>query len=466
MNTIDVDYLVVGAGAAGMAFADTMITETDATLAIVDRYHQPGGHWTTAYPFVRLHQPSAFYGVNSRKLGSDTIDQVGWNKGLYELATAGEVCAYFDQVMQQQLLPTGRVSYFPMSDYTGSGQFQTVAGQGYQVNARRIVDATYMRAIVPSMRPAPYASTPNVVCVPPNELPTRAPDHQNYVVVGGGKTGIDACLWLLRHGFEPDRITWIIPRDSWLLDRALVQPGELFTEAVGAAVANQIAAIEAAESIDDLFDRLEQGGNLLRLDPSVRPRMYRCATVSQAELVELRRITHVIRGRHVVSIDDQEISLTQGERVPAPPNPLYVDCTADGLEKRPEVPVFHGESITLQAVRGCQQVFSAALIAHVEATYDHDSVRNELCTPVSHPNVAEDWLRITMEYNRNHLRWLADDDLMAWLESARLDQYSQLLAPMTVGLDARDDMRRQAKALLESNNEKLARLLAHVAPPG
>ncbi len=35
--------------------------------SIVDRNDQPGGHWTTAYPFVRLHQPSAYYGVNSRQ---------------------------------------------------------------------------------------------------------------------------------------------------------------------------------------------------------------------------------------------------------------------------------------------------------------------------------------------------------------------------------------------------------------
>ncbi len=64
---MEVDYLVIGAGAMGMAFIDTMVTETNTTVAVVDRYHQPGGHWTMAYPFVRLHQPSAFYGVNSRQ---------------------------------------------------------------------------------------------------------------------------------------------------------------------------------------------------------------------------------------------------------------------------------------------------------------------------------------------------------------------------------------------------------------
>ncbi len=54
----------------GMAFTDTLVSETDARVVVVDRNHQPGRHWTTAYPFVRLHQPSAFYGVNSLDLGS------------------------------------------------------------------------------------------------------------------------------------------------------------------------------------------------------------------------------------------------------------------------------------------------------------------------------------------------------------------------------------------------------------
>ncbi|OMC32864.1 hypothetical protein A5739_09415 [Mycobacterium colombiense] len=50
---------------------------------------------------MRLHQPSAFYGVNSSRLGSDAIDQVGWNRGLFELATAGEICAYYDRIMRK-----------------------------------------------------------------------------------------------------------------------------------------------------------------------------------------------------------------------------------------------------------------------------------------------------------------------------------------------------------------------------
>ena len=78
---IETDYLIVGAGAAGLAFADALITTSDADVVLVDRRHGPGGHWNDAYPFVRLHQPSAFYGVNSRVLGSDSIDGTGLNAG-------------------------------------------------------------------------------------------------------------------------------------------------------------------------------------------------------------------------------------------------------------------------------------------------------------------------------------------------------------------------------------------------
>ena len=125
MGTIEADYLVIGAGATAMAFVDTLVSETAASVVVVDRNHRPGGHWTTAYPFVRLHQPSAYYGVNSRPLGNDTIDSTGLNKGFYELAAGADVCAYFDAVMQQQLLPTGRVTYFPMSEYLGDGRIRT-----------------------------------------------------------------------------------------------------------------------------------------------------------------------------------------------------------------------------------------------------------------------------------------------------------------------------------------------------
>lgn len=57
-QVIEADYVVAGAGGVGMAFVDEILTHSDATVAIIDRKHRPGGHWNDAYPFVRLHQTS------------------------------------------------------------------------------------------------------------------------------------------------------------------------------------------------------------------------------------------------------------------------------------------------------------------------------------------------------------------------------------------------------------------------
>lgn len=107
MDTVETDYLVVGAGASGMAFTDALVASCDAEVVLVDRRPAPGGHWRDAYPFVRLHVPSAFYGVNSTRLGDDRVDDSGPNQGMYELASAAEICSYFEQVLSDVLLPTG-----------------------------------------------------------------------------------------------------------------------------------------------------------------------------------------------------------------------------------------------------------------------------------------------------------------------------------------------------------------------
>src|SRR5438477_246508 len=107
-RTLETDYLVIGCGAAAMAFVDALIAAGDADVIMVDRRHAPGGHWNDAYPFVRLHQPSSYYGVNSLELGDDTIDASGLNEGFYEQASASEICAYYDRAMRKRLLPSGR----------------------------------------------------------------------------------------------------------------------------------------------------------------------------------------------------------------------------------------------------------------------------------------------------------------------------------------------------------------------
>lgn len=425
MHTVEADYLVVGAGAMGMAFVDTLITETDATVVLVDRNDAPGGHWLSAYPYVRLHQPSAYYGVNSRRLGNDSIDASGWNEGFWELAAGSEVVSYYDTVMRQHLLPSGRVRYFPMSEYLGDRRFRTLGGDEYRVEvSRRVVDATYLSVVVPSMRPPAYEVSPDVVCIPPNGL-ARQPVHDQYVIVGAGKTSMDTCSWLLRHDIAPERITWIKNRESWILDRSAVQPGPEFARRVLSDFSAQSRAIKKATSIDDLYLQLEKLGCLMRIDQSVEPTMYRCAILSQTELQKLRTITDVVRLGYVQSIAPGRVTLERGV-IETAAHTLYIDCTGDGIGQKPPTPVYSPGAITLQSVRTCQPAFSAAVIAHVESMDLDDDERNEYCRPVPHPTNPLDWVTMTLAFNQNQLKWFGDPAMMHWLNRARLNAVSHM----------------------------------------
>jgi len=266
-RTLETDYLVVGCGAAGMAFTDALVTDSDAEVVMVDRRHSPGGHWHDAYPFVRLHQPSAYYGVNSLSLGSEAIDRYGPNRGLYERASAPEICAYYDRVMQQRLLPSGRVLYFPMCNYVGQHRFVSrVSGDQYEVKVRRKhVDARYLEPFVPASYRAPFEVAPDARCVPINDLSRLAERADGYVIIGAGKTAIDACLWLLEVGVQPDDIRWVKPREAWLHNRIFVQGGEL-VGTLFEGLSLQVEAAAQAASLDDLFERLNATEQLLRVD--------------------------------------------------------------------------------------------------------------------------------------------------------------------------------------------------------
>lgn len=471
MADIETDYLIIGAGAVGLAFADTLITETEAHVTIVDRHGKPGGHWNDAYSFVALHQPSAFYGVNSVPLGSNRKDAVGVNKGLYELASGPEVSGYFDSVMRQQLLPTGRVTYFPMSEFTGDGRFASLlSGKETRVSVRRkTVDATYYGTSVPATRKPAYRVEEGARVVPPNALPhvwmDPAPRPDRYVIVGAGKTAMDVGVWLLASGAEPETIYWIMPRDSWLLNRLRTQPGtEFFEETIGGQAA-QMEAFANASSVDEIFERLEAAGVMLRIYPDQKPSMFHYATISEGEVAELRRIENVVRMGRVHAIESDRILFAQGEMA-MPRNTLYIDCTASAVENRPPVPIFQNDRIVLQLVRVPQPAFSAALIAYVEAHYDDDAKKNKLCATVPFPHDLQDYPRTNAINMTNQFQWMQDPQLNAWIRDSRLDGFGKVIAAIEPGDQAKMELlgRLRGNAMAAVGN--LTRLVALSEKPG
>ncbi len=99
-RAVSTDYLVVGAGASGLAFADALAAEADVDVTVLERREAPGGHWLQVYPFVRLHTPSAYYGVSSLSLGENRVDEDGENAG----STRGRLARRFASTSRRQPL--------------------------------------------------------------------------------------------------------------------------------------------------------------------------------------------------------------------------------------------------------------------------------------------------------------------------------------------------------------------------
>lgn len=463
MRAIETDYLVIGAGAAGMAFTDALIDACDADVVLVDRRHAPGGHWHDAYPFVRLHGPSALYGVNSRRLGSDVIEPDGANAGFYPRATAAEICAYFAQVLDEVLLGSGRVRFFGMSDCAaaagGPTEFTSLlTGETTTVRVRkRVVDARYLEPSIPATQVPPYAVAPAVRLIPVNDLVRVSQPASGYTVIGGGKTAIDACLWLLESGVPADAIRWIRPRDPWLLDRTYQQPLALLPRLIE-GVSLYLEAAAQAQDAGDLFRRLEACGQLIRIDPGVEPSTFRCATVSPDELARLRGIGTVIRLGRVASVGPDRIELAGGS-VPTDPGQVHVDCSAAGLRTRPGRPVFDGGLITPQQARSCQPVFSAALAGYVEASIDGDDARkNQLCPANAYPDAATDWISLTRTAQRAEIAWVTDPGVSDWMQRSRLN------ATRGMGDHQDDPVMQSALARLFTNIEPAIGTLERLAP--
>lgn len=463
LQQLKTDYLIIGSGAIGMAFADVLLAETDANIVIVDKHHKPGGHWNDAYSFVTLHQPSSFYGVSSRELSNGTVDEVGLNKGLAELASGAEVMAYFDQVMKHTFLPSGRVQYFPMCEYQGGGKFTSMLSDNtFEVTVnKKIIDATYFKTSVPSTHTPSFEIADGVEFGPLNNLPSLIKPRDGYVIVGGGKTAIDAVLWLLDNQIDPDTISWIMPRDGWWIDRKNTQSSrDFFMNSVGAQ-ATQAEAVAAAENVDDLFDRLESGGVLMRLDPTVKPQMFHGATVSRDELVQLRRIKNVIRKGRVTRLGTNKIHFAD-DSIATTPNTMHVDCSARAVPVTETFDVFQGNTVVVQTVRSYQPVFSAAFIAHIEATYEDQDHKNELCQVVPLPNHDTDWLLGTAAQMRNQMRWSKEPGLKDWLLSNRLDGFTNLVQPHEDNTDEHIQVLMRLKEAAPKAGANMPKLIGEV----
>jgi hypothetical protein len=418
-RTIEADYLVVGAGATGMAFTDALVDHADVRVAMVDRRHSVGGHWLEAYPFVRLHQASAFYGVASTLLGGGRVQQRGPEAGLHERATVSEICAYYGRILTDRMLESGKVELLANTEYVGNRQVVSrISGRRLDVPRRcRIVDARYLSPDIPAEKPPPFEVADGARVIPVNDLARVAQAPSRYLVVGSGKTATDACVWLLARGVSPDAVCWVRPREPWMLNRAVVQPDPAVFLGM---VADTMQAAAAAATLEDLFLRLEDAGIMVRIDRSVTPTMAKTPTLATWELEQLRTIENVVRLGHVRRVERGRVTLDGGS-VATAEDTLVVHCAASGLQYPPRVPLWGAAAITLQPVRAGFPCFGAALAGYVEATRDDDVEKNRLCPPTPYANTLAEWAVMNVLGTQATMSFGSEPDIAAWAAEVPLN---------------------------------------------
>jgi len=452
-RTLDVDHLVVGAGAMGMAFTDALVDHSDARVAIVDRRHGAGGHWLEDYPFVRLHQASTFYGVASTVLGGRIQDH-GPEAGLHVRASQPEIVDYYARAVDR-LRATGRVEVLTGCEVVGRTVVSRISGETWEVPAScRLVDAHYLSPSIPAESSAPFSVADDARAVTVNDVVRLEEAPSQYVVVGSGKTATDACVWLLGQGVDPDAICWVRPRDPWMLNRALIQPDPAIYLGVPATTFEEAAA---SSSLDELFLRLEDAGVMLRIDRSVRPTMAKAPTLGGWELELLRSIEDVVRHGHLRNVERGRLDFEDGSSVRVADDAVVVHCAADGLKNPPLVPVWRQDVITVQPVRAGFPCFGAAVTGYVEATRRDDDEKNRLCPPSRFGNSLQQWADMNVRGTRASMALGAEPDIADWANGVAINPAR--IPPDQAASDELDRVRERLAAGTAPGLEALARLM-------
>ena len=179
----------------------------------------------------------------------------------------------------------------------------------------QIFDATYTEISTPSTSVPRYLVSPDASCVPNNDLAHLKQLWSEFVVVGAGRAGIDAVLYLLGLGCDPSLIVWVVSQEAWLINREQFFPDRFISSFMA-----QLRELEDAGSVTDVMLRLESIAFIMRRDTTTVPMAFRCATVSLGELQQLRRITRVVRSGQVVEVSSGEVRLEQGPLTITPKN--------------------------------------------------------------------------------------------------------------------------------------------------
>lgn len=431
---ITADYVVVGTGLSGLSFADTIISQSDATVALIDYKSAPGGYWRTAHDYMRFDLPPSLGGMNGLALERRPTRGIDSNRN--RPLNRQDMLAFFERLMSDRLLDSERVQYFSDCYHLGSGVVQAV-GWNTRVHLKakcKIVDATqcWHRPAI-SHNPC-FQSATDVMIVVPRDLPSYwsiAPNmHEKYCVIGAGCTGLETVAHLLDLGVDADQICWVKPRDNWYWNSEKMAAHHWL---------DTLEIIAETDAFTRVEHALEQSGYLMRIDTGITPKKFHAAIKTPAQIARVQKIKHIVRKGHIHSVTSKGMLLDQGAE-PMPKRTLYIDCTAGRAAARPQSPVFDQGMIKLQMLQMASAGFSAALIATIELMPVSEEEKAALCAPLSLPEYPSDIAILLKESLENQKRWLVQPAIRAWLAKNKIGMTGALLSALTETSKTRSEL--------------------------
>jgi hypothetical protein len=185
-KTFDYDLVIVGAGFSGLnALAAAIRVSPHLRIAVLEATSRVGGHWNTAYSFVRLHNRYYSIGEAHGLVGGD--------------GTRDDVLMYATRVLDDILAREDvDVSFLWdcrfFSAQVREKKFLTIRTSNGWLTADRLINT--VRYSLPRCIQKPLG-------VRPHDLPGLL-GAQRYLVIGSGKTAIDVLCYLSRN----NRTAW------------------------------------------------------------------------------------------------------------------------------------------------------------------------------------------------------------------------------------------------------------------
>jgi len=424
-----------------MAFADTLLHHTNnddktsssssecvrPSVVMLDKHPGPGGQWNDSYDFVRLHQPSNMYGVESTKLepDDDNANNNADTEGEAHRAKRSEILDYYQRVRQNL---EHKFDFHFLGDTTfnmdlienGNTDDGTAPDVEYKldekrsIRAKKVVDARYLEPDLPvHVGPKFTFNSDKINCIPVNSLPTStsfatidkgtsttSEVKQNYVIIGAGKTGMDAIVYLLEQGrVDPDDIMWIVPHEAWITAREnigscmeLLHTCTKETQKSSSGGASKSSSVTSKEFFQNGFLKWEMQGKVYRFDKDILPTKFKDATLSKSELALLQQVKRVVRNGRVKSIeDDGTLTFADGTTLDLPwsssstKDTTFIHCSAGAFNYSKQTqkppPIFGPNRISVQDVYGTPGFcFVGSVIGRLETiTNLSDEEKNAMC---------------------------------------------------------------------------------------